>query len=185
MSEFKKKKVLLHICCAGCGAFVSRVLMEEGYEVFLYYYNPNVSPVSEYKLRAQEVEKIAKEFNLKFFVEVYDHLSWLVKIRGLKKEPEKGKRCLVCYLDRLAKVAKKAKKENFDYFASTLSVSPHKDSTQINHIGKELENSVGVEFFFRDFKKKDGFKKASNLAKELDLYRQDYCGCEFSKRLTT
>ena len=177
-----KKKIILHICCAGCGAYVAQVLQSEGLAVFLYYYNPNIDKAKEYELRAGEVRRIAENFKLPFFIEEYNHSSWLKKIEGLEAEPEKGGRCLVCYQDRLAKAAQYAKNNNFDAFTSTLTVSPYKIAREINRLGAELMAKYNLEFLDRDFKKQDGFKKAAILSRELNLYRQDYCGCEFSRR---
>jgi predicted adenine nucleotide alpha hydrolase (AANH) superfamily ATPase len=177
-----EKKLLLHICCAGCGAYVSQVLKEEGFEVVLYFYNPNIFPEEELKIRLGEVKKVAQEFGLEFIIGEHDHRVWLKKVKGLEFEPEKGKRCLVCYQDRLESTAKIAREKNFRYFASTLSVSPHKLAGEIIRIGNESASQNGLEFLDRDFKKKDGFKKATILSRELKIKRQDYCGCEFSIR---
>ncbi len=178
----KEKKLLLHICCAGCGAYVSQVLQAEGYGVGLYFYNPNIFPEAEQEIRLKEVKKVAQAFGLEYIIGDYDHSTWLKKIKGLEFEPEKGKRCLVCYRDRLESTAKIAREKNFGYFASTLSVSPHKLAGEISRIGNDLAAQYGVEFLDRDFKKKDGFKKATILSRELEIKRQDYCGCEFSMR---
>jgi predicted adenine nucleotide alpha hydrolase (AANH) superfamily ATPase len=178
----KEKKLLLHICCAGCGAYVSQVLKEDGFEVSLYYFNPNIFPEGEYDIRLGEVLKVAKEFGLEYIIGDYDHSAWLEKVKGLELEPEKGKRCLVCYHDRLESTAKTAREKNFEFFASTLSVSPHKLAGEISMIGNELGSQNAIEFLDRDFKKKDGFKKATILSRELEIKRQDYCGCEFSMR---
>jgi predicted adenine nucleotide alpha hydrolase (AANH) superfamily ATPase len=176
----RQKKLLLHICCAGCGAYVSQVLKEEGYSVVLYFYNPNIFPEDEQKMRLGEVKKVAQEFGLEYIIGDYDHSAWLEKVKDLELEPEKGKRCLVCYRDRLESAAKAARAKNFRCFASTLSVSPHKLAGEISRIGNELAAQYDVEFLDRDFKKKDGFKQATILSRQLGIKRQDYCGCEFS-----
>jgi len=176
-----KKKLLLHICCAGCGAYVSQVMKKEGFEVLLYFFNPNIFPKTEYDIRKKEVEDVAKKFALDFFMEEYDHESWMLLVKGMESEPEKGRRCVICYEDRLERTAKKAEMLNCQYFTSTLSVSPYKVVKEINRIGEKLSKKYSVEFLARDFKKQDGFKKASKLSRELNLYRQNYCGCEFSK----
>jgi len=175
------KKLLLHICCMGCGAYVSKELIKQNFKVVLYFYNPNIFPEEEYNIRFNEVERIAKKFNVKYITEKYDHQDWLKKIKGLEQEPEKGKRCVICYYDRLEKTAQKAKELNFDYFATTLTVSPHKLADKISKIGNKLEKKYNIKYLDKDFKKKDGFKNACKFSKELNLYRQDYCGCEFSK----
>ena len=176
------KKILLHICCAGCGAYVSKILKDEGFEVVLFFYNPNIFPEKEYSIRFLEIKRVAEINNLEYFTSEYNHSNWLNKIKGLESEPEKGKRCLVCYKDRLDKIAEKAQEKDFDCFTSTLTVSPHKLAGEISRIGLELERKYDVKFLDRDFKKKDGFKKASEMSKKLNLYRQNYCGCEFSKK---
>jgi predicted adenine nucleotide alpha hydrolase (AANH) superfamily ATPase/VanZ family protein len=179
--KYKKPKLLLHICCAGCGAYVSKELKKD-YKVSLYFYNPNIFPEKEYKIREEEAVKIAKKNKIKLYKEKYKHNSWLKLIKGREKDKEKGKRCAICYKDRLKKTVLFAKNNKFDFFTTTLTVSPHKDAKEITKIGKELEKKYGVVSLGKDFKKKDGFKKASALSKKLNLYRQDYCGCEFSKK---
>ncbi len=174
-----KNKLLLHICCIGCGAYVSDSLKEE-YTVELYFYNPNIFPKEEYNKRLEETRRVADEFSLNLICADYDHESWLERVKGLEKEPEKGKRCLVCYADRLGETAKLAKKRGFDCFDSTLTVSPHKDAKAISSIGQNLAKKYNIKFLNKDFKKQDGFKKACAVSRELNLYRQNYCGCEFS-----
>lgn len=181
MPTIKKDKLLLHICCAGCGAFVSQLLASD-YEVTLFYYNPNIFPKDEYEKRVDTVKKIAQKFNLDLIIEDYDHNQWLEKVKGHESDKEKGGRCLICYRDRLGMTAKTAKENNFQYFTSTLTVSPHKLAGEILKIGQELAEQWEVNFLAKDFKKQDGFKKATVLSRELNLYRQNYCGCEFSKR---
>jgi predicted adenine nucleotide alpha hydrolase (AANH) superfamily ATPase/VanZ family protein len=178
--KYKKPKLLLHICCAGCGAYVSKELKKD-YKVSLYFYNPNIFPKKEYKIREEEAVKIAKKNKIKLYKEKYNHNSWLRLIKGREKDKERGRRCAICYKDRLKKTVLFAKNNKFDFFTTTLSVSPHKDAKEIIKIGKELEKKYRVVFLEKDFKKRDGFKKASALSKKLNLYRQDYCGCEFSK----
>jgi len=175
-----KKKLLLHICCAGCGVYVSQVLNKE-YDLTLFFYNPNIFPEEEYKKREEEVRNLAKRFNLKLIVDDYNHNLWLEKVKGLEKERERGARCMICYFDRMDRTAQYAQKNNFDIFTTTLTVSPHKLASSILRIGENLSKKYKVEFLAQDFKKKDGFKKASALSKELGLYRQNYCGCEFSR----
>lgn len=175
------ERVLLHICCAGCGAFVSQLLAKD-FDVTLFYYNPNISPEDEYQKRVESVQKVAEKFGLDLIVEKYDHDVWLNKIKGRESDPEKGGRCLICYRDRLQKTAEMASKNEFDYFTSTLTVSPHKLAKEILAIGNELADKYSVKFLAQDFKKQDGFKKSLILSKELEIYRQNYCGCEFSRR---
>lgn len=176
-----KPRVLLHICCAGCGAYVSE-LLHNNYEVVLYYYNPNMYPAEEYDKRLDEVLKVAKKYKIELIIGAYDYGMWLTKVKGMENEPERGIRCGVCFNDRLEKTALEAKKRNFDFFSTTLSVSPHKNFDTINKIGIDLENKYKVKFLGEDFKKDNGYQRSIKLSKELDLYRQNYCGCEFSRR---
>ena len=176
-----KPKLLLHICCVGCGVYVSQVLKKE-YNVVLYYFNPNIFPKDEYDKRLEEARKISRKFNLKLITGKYDHKKWLEEVKGHEQDPEKGERCLICYRKRLEETSRMAKNKNFQYFTTTLTTSPHKLATEISRIGKELEKENGLKFLDKDFKKQDGFKKSSQLSRDLKLYRQDYCGCEFSVR---
>jgi len=187
-----KPKLLLHICCAGCGAYVSQ-LLKRGYRVVLYFYNPNIYPAEEYNKRLTEARSIAKKFNLKLIEGEYTHKQWLESVKGYENEPERGERCLICYQDRLEQTAKLAQKKKFNYFSTTLTISPHKDAQAISRIGKEIARKYQVDpstsaqdlrFLNQDFKKQDGFKKSVQLSKELGLYRQDYCGCEYSYKTT-
>lgn len=171
----------MHICCAGCGAFVSQLLASD-YEVTLFFYNPNIFPAEEYQKRVDTVKRIADKFKFNLIVGDYDHDQWLAKIKGHENDKEKGGRCLICYRDRLENAARVAKENGINNFTSTLTVSPHKLAKEIINIGQELADSFGVKFLAQDFKKQDGFKKATILANELGLYRQNYCGCEFSRR---
>lgn len=177
----KKPKLLLHICCVGCGAFTSRELAKE-FNISLFFSNSNISPKTEHDKRLDEAKRIAKKLKLELIIRPYRHKAWLKKVKGLEKEKERGKRCLVCYRARLEETARAAKKLGFEYFTSTLTISPHKDTKAILAIGSELEKKHKVKFLARDFKKNDGYKKSCVLSKELNLYRQDYCGCEFSVR---
>jgi hypothetical protein len=176
-----KPKLLLHICCVGCGAHISKTLKSD-YQVALYFYNPNIFPEDEYKKRLEETKKIANTLGLKLIIGEYNHQRWLEAVCGLEKEPEGGKRCLVCYKYRLKEAAMIAKKGRQDFFTTTLSMSPHKDSGAINKIGAEAENECGIKFLAKDFKEDEGFKKSCELSRKLGLYRQNYCGCEFSIR---
>ena len=181
MSKTENKNLLLHICCAGCGAFVSQLLAND-YHVTLFYYNSNISPEDEFVRRVGEVKKISEKFNLDLIIGEYNHSVWLEKIKGHEGDAEKGGRCLICYRDRLEKTAETANENNFDYFTSTLTVSPHKLAKEIITIGNELAEKYNIKFLAQDFKKQDGFKKTTILSQELGIYSQNYCGCEFSRR---
>lgn len=182
MSEAEKPKILMQICCVGCGAYVIDELKNDFAKIVLYFYNPNIWPSAEYDKRLEEAERIAKKYDYEMIVADYNHPKWLEMVKGLEKEPEKGKRCTICYHDRLETAAQKAKELGFDYFGTTLTTSPHKDAERISEIGLELAEKYGIKYLDADFKKGDGFKKSCQLTKELNLYRQTYCGCEFSFR---
>ena len=180
-TEKDKPSLLLHICCIGCGIHVAEELGRD-FSVRLYFYNPNIFPASEYEKRLKETKRVAEMMKLGLIIGAYDHGAWLGIIAGHETDPERGERCRLCYRDRLEKTAEKAAAEKADYFTTTLSVSPHKDARAIGAIGREAASRRGVKFLDRDFKKRDGFKKACAKSRELGLYRQDYCGCEFSVR---
>jgi epoxyqueuosine reductase len=178
----RKPKLLLHICCIGCGASVAQELSRD-YDLTLYFYNPNIYPQKEHDKRLEEIAKTAKKLGLRVVVEPgYDYADWRLAAVPLADCPEKGQRCRYCIDLRLEKTAAKAAADGFDCFGTTLTVSPHKDAVFISAVGQRLASLHGVGFLDRDFKKKDGFKKAAILSRQLGLYRQDYCGCEFSLR---
>lgn len=172
------KKVLLHICCCSCASVCIERLEEEGFEVIGFFYNPNIHPESEYQ-RRKEIEKLKKNFKIEIIEAEYIPEEWFRAVKGLENEPEGGKRCEVCFKLRLKKTRELCLEKNFDYFTSTLTISPHKDSKLIEELGLSLDKE---RFLPRDFKKRDGFKESVKKSKELGLYRQNYCGCIFSKR---
>ena len=176
----KKPKLLLHICCVGCGVYVSQLLQND-YEVALFFYNPNIWPKEEYSKRLEEAERLAGRFKLKLIKGEPGHENWLKAVDGHEGDEERGERCLICYKYRLGQAAEKAREEKFGYFSTTLTISPHKDANAINKIGEELGADFNVKFLNQNFKKQDGFKKSVAMSRELGLYRQNYCGCEFSK----
>lgn len=176
-----KLRLLLHICCGGCGAYVGRLLSQD-YSVSLYFYNPNIDTAEEYFQRESEVKKVAANLGVELILEEYKHEDWLKKAKGLEDQPERGLRCEACFHDRLEKTAAKAKESAFSYFATTLTVSPHKDAARIISIGERLGQEFSLEFLAVDFKKKNGFLASLEMSKALSLKRQNYCGCEFSKR---
>ncbi|MCK5211445.1 epoxyqueuosine reductase QueH [Candidatus Parcubacteria bacterium] len=181
LEKKRKSKLLLHICCVGCGVAIMKELKGD-YQLTLYFYNPNIFPKEEYNKRLMEAKRIASELGLDLIAEDYNHKSWLKLVRGYEKDPERGERCRICYKDRLKQTAAKAKELGFDSFTTTLTVSPHKDAKAIITLGNDLVNKYSLKFLDQDFKKQDGFKKACALSKELNLYRQEYCGCEFSMK---
>lgn len=178
-------KLLLHSCCAPCSSAVIS-LLSDYFKITVFYYNPNIDTYDEYNKRKKEQIKFINEFPAKNKVEFkdcdYDQEAFLKSVKGLENEPERGSRCPVCFKLRLFKTAQEAVKDSFDYFATTLTVSPYKNSKQINEIGLFLEKQLNIKYLVSDFKKHDGYKKSIEYSKEYNLYRQNYCGCKFSKK---
>ena len=172
-------KVVLHICCGVCAAGAAAQLIEEGHEITGYYYNPNIYPESEYHARMEAAGKIASQLGFEFKTGDYDPKIWMAETMILAGEPEGGRRCEICYRIRLQAAYEFMKTVGADAFTSTLTVGPQKSAEKINKIGAEIG---GEGFLARDFKKKEGFRKASELAKKLGIYRQNYCGCIYSMR---
>ena len=175
--------ILLHSCCGPCSTTVLTFLATY-FDITVFYYNPNIEPRAEYEKRKQEQIRFIQEFNnehITFLDCDYANQDFRNKVKGLEQEKEGGARCAVCFKLRLEETARLAKKLNFDYFGTTLTVSPHKNSQIINEIGALLEGEYGVKYLYSDFKKKDGYKKSIELSKQYHLYRQDYCGCLFGR----
>ena len=176
--------LLLHSCCAPCSSYCIEYLSNY-FNITIYYYNPNISPIEEYEKRKNEQIKFINEFKTKNKLNIidsdYNYDDFLNVINGLENEPEGGSRCNKCYLLRMDKTAKKASDLKYDYFATTLTVSPYKNSKKINEIGYLLEKKYKIKYLPSDFKKKNGYKRSIELSKEYNLYRQNYCGCVFSK----
>ncbi|MGN1352894.1 MAG: epoxyqueuosine reductase QueH, partial [Bacilli bacterium] len=172
-------------CCAPCSSYVIEYLSNY-FDITILFYNPNINNETEYNKRLQELERFVKEFKTNNPVKVislgYNHDEYLQTVLGLEEEKEGGSRCLKCYRLRLEKTFEYAKQYNFDYVTTTLTISPLKNSQVINKIGSELENIYHINYLYSDFKKKEGYKRSIVLSHEYNLYRQDYCGCEFSKR---
>ena len=176
----QNKKLLLHSCCAPCSTACLERLMD-AFDVTIYYYNPNIDTLDEFNLRATEQVRYAKSLGLKCIVADYDKQCFLSCAMGLEQEKEGGARCENCFKLRLRKTAEKCLEGGFDYFATTLTVSPLKNAKLINEIGFSLEKSLGAKYLPSDFKKQNGYLRSITLSKENNLYRQNYCGCEFSK----
>ncbi|MDP2812768.1 MAG: epoxyqueuosine reductase QueH [bacterium] len=176
-----KPKLLLHSCCAPCSIYVIEKLAQQ-FKITVFFYDPNVHPRKEYILRRDEMKNYAKKIGLDFEEGDYQTKDWFDKAQGLESEPEKGRRCEMCFDLRLSKTAVKARVEEYDAFATVLSISPHKDYQQISVIGNKLAHQFGINFLDRDWKKKNGFKIATKMSKEQNFYRQDYCGCIYSKK---
>lgn len=178
----KKLKLLLHSCCAPCSSYVM-LYLAEFFDITILYYNPNIDKEEEYKKRAIEQKKVIDEMELdiKFIEKPYNSKEFYQAIKGYEQEKEGGERCFLCYKLRMEKTAELSKKEGFDYFGTVLTISPLKNATKINEIGKELEKKYGANYLYSDFKKKEGYKKSVELSRKYNLYRQDYCGCSYSK----
>ena len=183
----ERKSLLLHSCCAPCSSAVLEKL-QEIFEITVYYYNPNISEDLEYRKRVEEQKRLIDAFNQKnpdFPIKVidgeYEPQEFYAIAKGLENCPEGGERCFKCYALRLEKTAQVAKEGNYDYFTTTLTISPLKNAGKLNEIGEEMALKYGTVFLPSDFKKKEGYKRSIELSKEYDLYRQNFCGCAFSK----
>jgi len=172
-------KVLLHICCGVCAAGVAERLISEEHEVVGLFYNPNIHPAEEYARRLEVAKRVAAEFSFPLLVPTYEPDEWFRDAGPLAAEPEGGKRCEVCFRLRLQKAYDYMIEQRADAFTTTLTIGPQKSADTINRIGREIG---GEQFLVRDFKKKAGFQRAIELAKQWQLYRQDYCGCVYSIR---
>lgn len=181
----KKPSLLLHACCAPCASYVIEYL-SDFFEITLFYYNPNISPESEYNYRLSELERFCREHpkakNIKILPCEYNYQEFYQMAKGLEALSEGGERCKRCYELRLRKTAQEAKKHGFDFFTTTLTISPYKNAQWLNEIGEKLMNEFGVDYLFSDFKKKNGYKRSIELSNEFSLYRQDFCGCIYSKK---
>ena len=180
-----KKRLLLHSCCGPCSSYVITYLTKF-FDITILYYNPNIFPYDEYLKRKEEQIRLINEIDTENSLDIidcdYDNDLYEKLIKGLEQEPERGKRCNVCYLMRLDKTAAIAKENGYDFFCTTLSVSPYKNANLINKYGSELEDKYKVRWLYSDFKKKDGYKQSILLSQKYNLYRQNYCGCVYSKR---
>ena len=179
-----RPRLLLHCCCAPCSSYVLEYLSRY-FAITADFYNPNISPAEEYRHRAEELQRLIGEMPLAspvvFEEGPYEPQRFLEAVRGLESCPEGGDRCRVCFRLRLEQAARRAKEGGFDWFTTTLTISPLKNAALLNEIGTELGRQYGVRFLPSDFKKKDGYKRSITLSHEYDLYRQDFCGCAFSR----
>ena len=177
--------LLLHACCAPCSSAVLERIANH-FKISIFYYNPNITDKDEYQKRIEEIKKLITLIHPKYPVKLiegdYVPEKFMEMAKGLENEPERGKRCYKCYEMRLEETAKIAEKLGFQVFATTLTLSPHKNSNWINEIGETLNNKYNTTYLYSDFKKKEGYKRSIILSKEYNLYRQDYCGCIYSKR---
>ena len=185
----QRPSLLLHSCCGPCSTAVIERLADE-FEITVFYYNPCITDEEEHLLRRENQKKFLQEFNeerieknrIRFLEGAYHPGAFLKLVKGHEQDPEGGQRCSLCFAQRLEKTAETAQMTGCDYFGTTLTVSPHKNYRRISEIGQSIALRYGLTFLDRDFKKKDGFKRSIELSRRYGLYRQDYCGCEFSKR---
>ena len=177
--------LFLHACCGPCSSYVLEYLSKY-FKITIFYYNPNIDSSDEFEKRIREVEKLINEMDLVNPVNViignYDNNLFEQIVKGYEEDQEGGPRCFKCYRMRLLETVIEAKKRNFDYFGTTLSISPYKNADKLNEIGIELENEYNVKYLRSDFKKKNGYKRSIELSTKYNLYRQDYCGCKYSKK---
>lgn len=177
-------RLLLHSCCAPCSSYTLEYLSRY-FDITVYYFNPNISPKQEFDKRFEEQKRLISQMPFKNSVTLvegaYNYDDFLEIAKGLENVPEGGERCFRCYKMRLESTARLAKEQGFDYFCTTLSISPLKNSQKINEIGFEIEEKYGVKWLPSDFKKREGYKRSIQLSKEYSLYRQNFCGCVFSK----
>lgn len=179
----EKKSLLLHACCAPCSSAVLERLTDY-FDITILYYNPNITDKKEYQKRLSEIKTFVQKLqknNIKVLDGRYNPQEFFDMSKGLEEEKERGKRCYKCYELRLRETAQVAQKLNFDYFTTTLSISPYKNSNWLNEIGENLNFEYKPTYLYADFKKKNGYKRSIELSKEFGLYRQDYCGCIYSK----
>ncbi len=179
------KKLLIHSCCAPCSSYVLEYLSKY-FEITVFYYNPNIYPEEEYNRRVEEqrnlILMIQGNYPITFLQGEYEPKDYYAYVKGYENAPEGGERCFLCYRMRLREAALLAKEGGFDYYTTTLTISPHKNADKLNEIGNELALEYGVSYLPSDFKKKNGYRRSIELSREYNLYRQDYCGCVFSRK---
>lgn len=185
VKEGQVPRLLLHSCCAPCSSYVLEYLSEY-FSITVFYYNPNIFPAEEYEKRVKEqealIEKLPAKHRISFLEGPYEQERFFEMAKGLEREPEGGERCFRCYHLRMLEAVQMARAGGFDYFTTTLSISPLKNVHKLNEIGEKLAREYGVDYLNSDFKKRDGYKRSIELSKEYGLYRQDYCGCVYSLR---
>ncbi|MCM1256670.1 MAG: epoxyqueuosine reductase QueH [Roseburia sp.] len=182
--EGKVPKLLLHSCCAPCSSYAIEYLSQY-FSITVFYYNPNIYPDEEYEKRVEEQKRFIREFPTKYPVDFirgdFEKERFYEAVRGVESVREGGERCFRCFYLRLKKTAETAKETHADYFATTLSISPLKNADKLNEIGEELSREMGVDYLCSDFKKKNGYKRSVELSNKYGMYRQDYCGCIYSR----
>lgn len=182
--EGKVPTLLLHSCCAPCSSYVLEYLSQYFY-ITIYYYNPNISEEKEYKKRVEEQKRLIRELpvshEVSFLEGNYDTKEFYDAVKGLEHLGERSKRCYACYQLRMERAVQMAKENGFSYFTTTLSISPYKNAAWLNEIGEKLQQEYGVPYLYADFKKKNGYKRSIELSEQYHLYRQDFCGCVYSR----
>lgn len=182
--EGRRPRLLLHSCCAPCSSAVLEQLTQV-FDISVYFYNPNIAPEEEFLHRVEEQSRFIRELPHEGVIELirgeYDDSAFYALAKGLENVPEGGERCTRCFRLRLGRTAQMAARQGFDYFTTTLSISPLKDAQRLNAIGAELAEQFGVPYLFSDFKKKNGYRRSCELSAQYGLYRQDYCGCIYSR----
>lgn len=183
--EGKRPTLLLHVCCAVCASYVLEYLYRH-FEITIAYYNPNITEESEYRYRCSELERYVREAGLSEYIKFtqvdYRPQDFLDAVKGREADREGGARCLICFMQRLRYTAELCKLGGYDYFATTLTISPLKNAEVLNRIGETVAAELGVNYLCSDFKKKEGYKRSIELSKQYHLYRQNYCGCVFSQQ---
>ena len=185
--EGKVPSLLLHSCCGPCSSYVMEYLSDY-FDITVFYYNPNITEEAEYRKRAEEQKALIGQMNgrlkhpVSFLEGEYDAGTFFDMAKGMEQLPVGGERCFRCYEMRLRRTAEEAVKRQMEFFTTTLSISPMKNAQKLNEIGRKMQEEYGVSYLFSDFKKKNGYKRSIELSNEYGLYRQDYCGCVFSKR---
>ena len=178
------RRVLLHSCCAPCSSAILEFLLQHDVAPTVFYSNSNIFPLSEYEHRCNEIRHYLHDLSIPFVEDVYDHQEWLDYVRGLENQPERGARCLRCFEFRLKRAAEYAKEHGFDFFTTTLSISPHTNAEVLNEVCCEASEKYGIPNLWADFKKRGGYKRSCELSEIYGIYRQNYCGCRFSLRST-
>ncbi|MCR3760636.1 epoxyqueuosine reductase QueH [Clostridium felsineum] len=184
LKENKVPSVLLHSCCAPCSTYVIEYLSNY-FKITVFYYNPNIYPREEYMKRVEEEKEFISQFKTKYKVDFiegdYDTEKYYKCVKGLENDREGGERCFKCYELRLMETALVAKEKKYEYFTTTLSVSPYKNAQKLNELGEKIGEKYNIKYLYSDFKKKNGYKRSIELSNIYNLYRQDYCGCIFSQ----
>lgn len=182
LNQYSNKKILLHACCAICSGYPISLFKDMGYTVVVYFYNPNIFPEDEYNRRLEAEKTLCEYFGCELIIGKYEPEVYYEYVKGFENEPEKGSRCDKCFTLRLEEAARKAKELGIDTFTTSMVISPHKNYEKLTAIGKELAEKYGLEYCATNFRKNDGFLKTNKISRDLNLYRQNYCGCKFAMR---